>query len=137
MKNRLIVLLLILFVSFGGCKQSSEKSDKKDFSLSLDSAPVALVSVKDLPEWLQDRIYALEEEFCNASSPIYEEARVYQGKLENRSVYFVRNPYNNCIICDIFHENGERAVSACDIFSAVKNWVIIWQCGANGIKSDT
>ena len=124
------VLLLMLVGSFSSCsKRDRERIDEGSKTSDFESAPVVLVPVKELPKWLQDRIFAIEQEFGGATFPIFEEARVYKGKWKDQTVYFINHPYNNCKLCDIFYEDGERVVPVCDIFSKIENWVIIWQYG--------
>ena len=90
------VLILCMLFLFGGCNghKEAQKIDKETF----------FVNVEDLPEWLQNEIKIIDKTIS------FNYFRVYQCECENRTIYFLDNPYNSCSLCDFRYENGEIVI---------------------------
>jgi len=66
--QRCATVMLCMVLVFFGCKEDKEaqKMDEESFAKSLESAPVALVNLEQLPEWLQEKINEFEKLFSES-----------------------------------------------------------------------
>jgi len=118
-------LLLFAFLFFGifGCQDKVELKKETGVVLEkLNSAPKAIVSKEELPEWL----YVIVDQW---KDPISHKA-VYKGKWKERIVYYEYDMHSSCMFCNLFYENGERVSLGNDwedFQSNSKNWVVIFE----------
>ncbi len=118
--------------ALGACANNDEQKqeDKQSlFAEALKSAPVELASKETLPQWLQEKINALEGDDVDFTT-------IWKGEWKGRVVYYYHNWFDSCLYCDVYFENGENinwdeqgADDADDFLSQSKNWVAIYQIG--------
>ena len=107
------VLFVFLLLGIIGCKKEGV------YLKDIGSAPTALVSKEDLPEWIN--VDALLSPFA-----------IYKGEWRNRTVYFVSEPLHSCAMCKVYYGNGEHIefdnlrANLNDFNSTSKNWVLIY-----------
>ena len=144
MNNNKLVLIFLVFLLLG-CKadeaSKTKKIDEETFLKNLDSAPVALIPVENLPEWLQERIIRFER---LSSFTAY----IYKGEWENQTIYLDKNNFQSFVGGVPYYENGETIFSydedgkklfseslVTSFQSSSKNWVLIWKKEGNLSKS--
>ena len=128
-------VMLCMLCVFWGCKENKEstKMNEETFLKNLESAPVDLVPVETLPEWLQERIIHFEK---LSSFTAY----IYKGEWENQTIYLDKNNFQSFLGGVPYYENGEPIFSYDEdgekLFSeslvesfrsSSKNWVLIWK----------
>ena len=128
--QRSAVVMLCMVLVFFGCKEDkdAQKMDEESFVKSLETAPVDLVNLEQLPEWLIHQI-----EFYGADGDIQLQLRVFRGFWNRRVIYFLESFWTNCYYCTVFFESGEKIVwidGGYDFekfISESKNWTLIYQ----------
>ena len=56
---------------------------------------------KDVPGWLKEKIINM-----SIDEKHYAGAKVYRYNMGGEYVYHIYLPFNSCIYCDLFHEDG-------------------------------
>ena len=133
MNNKLIILILMIFVVGFGVRCNSDeqttKIDEETFFKNFDSAPSVIVSKEELPEWLILKIDFFE---TGAGTGIQQQLKIFRGIWNGRVIFFLEY-LNNCIMCDIYYESGERLVWSEDghdydkFRSESKGWTLVYQ----------
>ena len=127
MNNKLILVVLVAFL-FGCQSDEASKSsqiDEETLSKNLESAPVALVPLEQLPEWLQKRVNRYKDD------PIVD-LHIYKGEWKKKTIYLYKNDYQNTVTGVPYYEN-EEPVSMEEFYLVLNiDWVLIWyQLGKN------
>ena len=133
--KRKVLLSVPVFLLLGiiGCQNRLELKEETGVTLeNLGSAPEAIVSKEELPEWLQERITVPE-----LGTPFYW-VQIFKGEWENRIVYSHRCLNSSSLSGYLFYENGEPILlldmpTAEYFYSTSKNWVLIWKHGENSV----
>ena len=131
MKNRLILSLLVIFALIG-CKTDdlSSKIDEDTFWEKLQSAPFVVVPKEELPEWVNQIIEDLTISYV-VNQPPGTFARIYRGKWDKRTVYYITDSLSSCALC-FWDEKAQRiqlnTQKDYDKFYALsKNWELIFE----------
>ena len=123
--QRCVVVTLCMVLVVFGCKDDKEaqKMDEASFVESMKSAPVSLVNLEQLPEWLQSEI---NSHIAGAASSAHYIA--YKGEWEQKTIYNVTNVFKSSV-CDFRYENGSGIeVSFLEsLFAKSKNWTLIYE----------
>ena len=124
-----LILLLLLFISFGCNNESKIVADADCCAKKLKSAPSLSVPKENLPEWLVDELNKMERWLPHR-------AKIFKGEWNRQTIYFITYSHQRCLYDDIYYENGEKIVWAFDNPVAVddfcassKNWVLIYEYG--------
>jgi hypothetical protein len=125
MKHKFLLLLLLAIF---GCEKSNEPVgiDGKTFFGDGVYPPKELVAKEKLPEWLNIKISEYEDTH-SAILPLI----VFQGKWEERIIFYMYYYINSCQFCDVYYENGENIVWTTDAYfdnfqSTSKEWILIY-----------
>jgi hypothetical protein len=132
MKMRIMKLLLLLFILTGiGCTDNTSKDENTDdFFVRLTSAPWAN-DTEVFPEWLSIEIGEIETIHSKDASIVH--VRIFKGEWKGKTVYFVQNTLNSCLLCDVYFGDGKQidwsAENFADFDAASKNWQVIYEFG--------
>jgi len=138
MKKILIVLLcVVLGCSNCAANKPCEPENAPDYFVAfyekLYATSLADVPKESLPEWLVFKLNELENEYGDQLNRIL--ARIHKGEWKNRTVYFVSRPFNSCLLCEVFDDEGKQLVWASDdpeivnFCTTSKNWTIVYEFG--------
>ena len=124
-------VMLCMALVFFGCKEdkNAQKMDEESFVKSLESAPVSLINLDQLPEWLNLHIDYFE---TGGDTGMPQQLKVFRGLWNERLIYFLEY-LSNCYYCQVFLESGENIVWTGDghdfeeFISESKNWTLIYQ----------
>jgi hypothetical protein len=132
-----VALLLLLAGCFLSCnkKENSNEQNVTQRGVSwyqLNSAPLAVVSKENLPEWL----FVMIEEIENINSDDFDmiNVQIFMGEWKNNTVYYVYNSFNSCLFCDIYYDDGTNMNftlnnDLSDFLENSEKWVIIYEFG--------
>jgi len=131
-----VCTVFIAAVLSGGCneKDGFSKIDEGEFFANLKSAPFVIVPREELPDWLNDWIDLISEDFVGKPiTGVSRQAEVHRGKWKEQTIYNVWSVHSNSLLC-IRNEKGEdMEVSTGDVFnrddffSKSKDWELIYQ----------
>ena len=116
-----------------GSEPEPSEPDYGAFYEKLYSTSLVGVPKESLPDWLIFNLSELENEY--SEQPDHILVRIHQGEWKSQIVYFVSKPFNSCLLCDIFYDNGKQIRWTPDDFETVnfcatsKNWAFIYEFG--------
>ena len=91
-------------------------------------APQVEIPIHELPDWFIAKIKEMEKEMAPLNY-----AWVYQGEWNNRTIYYLRDIFSSCLLCEVYYENGEKVAFAVsdvnDFRTTSKNWKLIYKFG--------
>ena len=110
----LCIVCTVFFIAMllaNGCNEKAEqkKMDEETFNKNLESVPFVSVPKEDLPEWLNEKIDRLIEDYVGKPHPLRgmeKQASVYRGEWKKQKVYLIQSIYSSCPCC-FLDENGE------------------------------
>ncbi|MDR1380605.1 MAG: hypothetical protein LBJ47_03895 [Tannerella sp.] len=117
--NLIIAVFLAVVAGLAGCRDDEEKKEEE-------------VVPTDLPEWLLLKIAEYEEYYQDSYIKIYE------GKWENQTVYFISSIYFSCPLCEVYRADGEKIITVEDtnkFMELSKGWKLVWK-SANADRYD-
>ena len=129
---RIVCTFFISMLLASGCSQKNEAptfdDDTRTFPQKINEAPVNLLSKEELPEWLQAKL-----DFLTPDIP--QPLKFFRGVWNQNVVYYLVY-LNNCAMCEIYYESGEKINWAVQdghnyekFCSESKDWVLIYRVG--------
>jgi len=129
MKIKFVLFFLMLI--FYGCSENKESNgineesapEDLEYSFGID-APIDLVSLEKLPEWLQNEIKTFESE-----ARLTGLLQAYKGEWKDQTIYAVENIFCSSKPCYFRYENGEslEPIESLSVYSTSKNWTLIYE----------
>lgn len=131
--KKLLILLFLLCATFG-CIQNSADLETPDeaFWRKVKNAPYIEIPKKDLPEWL---VFKINNEI-EASSPLFSKVQIFVCVWKFRPVFFILDPFNSCMFCDVYYKSGKRIEWASTEMAEnfclkSENWILIYEYDDN------
>ena len=119
LKSVVIFIVVGLLFSLKGCHIAESQEEEKE-GATINLAPENLVSIEELPEWIQDEI-----ETIMAGPDAAFLLQVFKGEWKNQIIYLIYDAHQSCFSCDSRYENGEKIGGIVDC----KKWTLIYRCG--------
>ena len=128
MKQMKLLVMLFLLTGIGCTDVKHENTD--DFFAKLKSAPWTN-DTETFPEWLLVKIDEIET--INSKDVYIAKVRIFKGKWNRRTVYFVYHNLKSCLLCDVYFEDGKQidwsTEDSADFSATSKNWQVIYEFG--------
>ena len=126
-KNNLIVMGLFSLMSFIGCSSDDAIVTNLEEKIMNNLLPVNLESAENLPDWLAQYVYELE----NSNAPTQVDEAIYQFTWQGQTMYYHNFAYSPTLIERVFYSNGTRVdwnkVNREDILNNSKDWKLIYK----------
>jgi len=128
MKKALVIMFigLLTMTGFASCSSTDEDEGKQENTVmgTFLDIPCEKVSSESLPEWLVTRVGSLDE-------LTGMRIEVYQFEWNGSIWYFISNPLNSCMFCEIYDKSGNNAdgqeeISKDELLRASTNWKFIF-----------
>ena len=117
--------MMVLLPVISACS-SDDKQENQDKPLTVDSpvgvVPVHLISEADMPQWLAEKLVVAKKDNYSPLLPLL----VLKGSSNGEHIYFINNPYANCLFCEVYDEKG-LSINDVAIIESAKDWVCIYQ----------
>ena len=121
----LIMLSTVVLMSCGANDDNVETDNETVLLMILKDAQTQFQEKKDMPQWLVDKIDWMEN---NRKSVPW--ASIYQGKWNEKTIYFIENPLNSCLFCNVYDEEGQgfdwTLYNFVDICKSASEWCCIY-----------
>jgi len=140
MKKGLFILLAALMMVGVSCSDNDEKDMETGDRVEIPDfvsvncvdvkAPVKLVDKSEMPSWIVEKIAPLKISL-SAQGPLYCILRL---TWKGQKLYYIQNPLNSCILCDLYDETGENVEMesqdmVTDFMENSKDWTCIYIVG--------
>jgi len=87
----------------------------------VDDAPYTPMAIIDMPQWLADKLARVKESDYMNLQPL----RVFKGMADGKILYFINDPFDSCIYCEVYDEMGTN-VNDISLIQSAKDWTCIY-----------